>query len=151
MIVRQQIEKQHKTPLFSRSNSQISEHLDDFMLTSWVDSASESALEEVLTTYTKLHRSASIFLGSTAKVEPSPRPPHLPSHLRRVLKQPDSTPEQNENSTKKKSEDEQKHDENNFRIIRRFTILFVDIYSIKNCLKLIASYLRNCFENNNFF
>ncbi|CAD5121869.1 DgyrCDS10332 [Dimorphilus gyrociliatus] len=119
MIVRQQIEKQHKTPLFSRSNTQINEHLDDFMLTGWVDSASESALEEVLTTYTKLHRSASIFLGSTAKVEQSPRPPHLPAHLRRVLKQPDSTSEQNENNTKKKLEDEPKHDETNGRIMRR--------------------------------
>ncbi|KAL8620268.1 hypothetical protein ACOMHN_064558 [Nucella lapillus] len=53
--------------------------LDEHKFEQFVRTASEGDLEEVLTTYTKLNKSASIFLGSNSTPAPTPtKPPHNP-------------------------------------------------------------------------
>ena len=50
---------------------EVRDALDEEQFAAFVAGACESELEEVLTTYTKLNRSASIFLGSNSNRTPS--------------------------------------------------------------------------------
>ncbi|XP_076463867.1 tubulin polyglutamylase TTLL5-like [Babylonia areolata] len=82
--LKQQMRSERQTSHGSRGSRGDSDadhnKLDEHKFEKFVSTASEGDLEEVLTTYTKLNKSASIFLGSNSTSSSSATPPAKPPH-----------------------------------------------------------------------